>query len=160
MDCLSTIDDPRRPSNGTLHDFREILVIAIAAVLSDCDTVEELRVGHAPRRTGCAVSCGSRTGFPRKRRFCECFARWTRCSSRMRSGAGSAASSVRWVERWRSMARPFADREAPANRRFTWSVPMRQSRVWCLARKRLPRKATKSRRFPNCWMRWISMGGW
>lgn len=42
MDCLSTIDDPRRPSNGTLHDFREILVMAIAAVLSDCDTVEDI----------------------------------------------------------------------------------------------------------------------
>jgi len=42
MDCLSGIDDPRKPSNGTLHDFREILVIAIAAVLSDCDTVEDI----------------------------------------------------------------------------------------------------------------------
>jgi hypothetical protein len=41
MDCFSSIDDPRRPSNKTLHDFREILVMAIAAVLSDCDTVED-----------------------------------------------------------------------------------------------------------------------
>jgi len=42
MDCLSEIDDPRRPSNGTLHDFREILVMAIAAALSDSDTVEDI----------------------------------------------------------------------------------------------------------------------
>lgn len=42
MECLSEIDDPRKPSNGTLHDFREILVIMIAAVLSDCDTVEDI----------------------------------------------------------------------------------------------------------------------
>lgn len=42
MSCLSEIDDPRRSSNGTLHDFREILVILIAAVLSDCDTVEDI----------------------------------------------------------------------------------------------------------------------
>lgn len=42
MDCLSEIGDPRKPSNGTLHDFREILVIAIAAVLSDSDTVEDI----------------------------------------------------------------------------------------------------------------------
>lgn len=42
FDCLSTIDDPRQPSNGTLHDFREMLVMMIAAVLSDCDTVEEM----------------------------------------------------------------------------------------------------------------------
>jgi predicted transposase YbfD/YdcC len=42
MGCLSEIDDPRKPSNGTLHDFREILVIAIAAMLSDSDTVEDI----------------------------------------------------------------------------------------------------------------------
>ncbi len=42
MCCLREVDDPRRPSNGTLHDFREILVIAMAAVLSDCDTVEDI----------------------------------------------------------------------------------------------------------------------
>lgn len=42
VDCLSEIDDPRRPSNGTLHDFQEILVMAVAAVLSDCDTVEDV----------------------------------------------------------------------------------------------------------------------
>ena len=42
MSCLDEIDDPRKPSNGTLHDFREILVILIAAVLSDCDTVEDI----------------------------------------------------------------------------------------------------------------------
>lgn len=42
MNYLTEIDDPRKPSNGMLHDFREILVIAIAAVLSDCDTVEDI----------------------------------------------------------------------------------------------------------------------
>jgi predicted transposase YbfD/YdcC len=42
MDYLIEIDDPRKASNGTLHDFQEILVIAIAAMLSDCDTVEDI----------------------------------------------------------------------------------------------------------------------
>ncbi len=42
MCCLREVDDPRKPSNGTLHDFVEILVIAMAAVLSDCDTVEDI----------------------------------------------------------------------------------------------------------------------
>ena len=42
MDCLEEIDDPRQPSNGTLHDFKEILVMAIAAALSDSDTVEDI----------------------------------------------------------------------------------------------------------------------
>ena len=42
MDCLALIEDPRRPSNGTLHDFREILVIAVCAMLSDADNVEDI----------------------------------------------------------------------------------------------------------------------
>lgn len=42
MCCLRKVDDPRRPSNGTLHDFLEILVIAMAAVLSDSETVEDI----------------------------------------------------------------------------------------------------------------------
>jgi hypothetical protein len=37
MDCLSEIDDPRAASNGTRHDFREMLVIAICACLCDMD---------------------------------------------------------------------------------------------------------------------------
>lgn len=42
MEMLNEVDDPRRPSNGTRHDLREILVIAICAVLSDADHVEDL----------------------------------------------------------------------------------------------------------------------
>jgi len=41
MDCLDEIDDPREASNGTLHDFREMLVIAICACLCDQDTCED-----------------------------------------------------------------------------------------------------------------------
>ena len=40
--CLGEVTDPRKPSNGTLHDFLEILVIAVSAVLSDCDTIEDM----------------------------------------------------------------------------------------------------------------------
>ena len=36
---LDKIYDPRKPSNGALHDFWEIL---IAAVLTDSDTVEDI----------------------------------------------------------------------------------------------------------------------
>jgi len=42
MNCLGEIDDPRKPSNGTLHGFLEILVIAVAAALSNFDTVEDI----------------------------------------------------------------------------------------------------------------------
>lgn len=41
MDCLDEIEDPRGESNGTLHDFREMLVIAICACLCDQDTCED-----------------------------------------------------------------------------------------------------------------------
>lgn len=42
MDVLSGLADPRKPSNGTRHDFQEILVMTISAVLSDCDTMEDV----------------------------------------------------------------------------------------------------------------------
>lgn len=42
MDYLKTLNDPRRPSNGTLHDFLEILVIAICALLSDADNFDDI----------------------------------------------------------------------------------------------------------------------
>lgn len=35
MNCLDEIEDPRAVSNGTLYDFREILVIAICASLAN-----------------------------------------------------------------------------------------------------------------------------
>lgn len=48
IECLSALKDPRRPSNGTLHDFQEMLMILVAATLSDCDTLEEIVVwAHA-----------------------------------------------------------------------------------------------------------------
>ena len=39
MTYLDEIDDPHKPSHGALHEFRKIL---IAAVLSECDTVEDI----------------------------------------------------------------------------------------------------------------------
>ena len=42
MECFNEIDDPRKASNGTRDDFREMLVMAIVGVLSDCDSVEDI----------------------------------------------------------------------------------------------------------------------
>ena len=42
IDALATLNDPRRPSNGTLHDFQEVRVIAICAMLSDADNFEDI----------------------------------------------------------------------------------------------------------------------
>jgi predicted transposase YbfD/YdcC len=41
MALLNEVEDPRKPSNGTLHNFQEILVIALCAVLSDADSVDD-----------------------------------------------------------------------------------------------------------------------
>ena len=42
MERLNELPDPRKPSNGTRHDFREILVIAICAMLSDSDSFDDI----------------------------------------------------------------------------------------------------------------------
>jgi predicted transposase YbfD/YdcC len=42
MDCMGELDDPRRASNGTRHDFREILVISICAMLSNADSFDDI----------------------------------------------------------------------------------------------------------------------
>ena len=42
MEKLSELEDPRQRSNGTRHDFREILVIAVCAMLSDADSFEDI----------------------------------------------------------------------------------------------------------------------
>lgn len=41
-ELLIDVDDPRQPSNGTRHDFVELLFMTISAVLSDCDTIEDV----------------------------------------------------------------------------------------------------------------------
>ena len=55
MEKLSELEDPRQPSNGTRHDFREILVIAVCAMLSDADSFEDIPTRH------CGASWGLRS---------------------------------------------------------------------------------------------------
>jgi len=42
MDCIGELDDPRKASNGTRHDFQEILVISICAMLSNADSFDDI----------------------------------------------------------------------------------------------------------------------
>lgn len=42
MDELVRLVDPLKPSNGSRLDFQEMLVMTIAAVLSNCDTMEDV----------------------------------------------------------------------------------------------------------------------
>ena len=73
VDCLSEIDDPRKPSNGTLHDFQEILVIAIAAMLSDCDTVEDIAFWARAKEAWLRRFLVLRNGIPSEDTFLRIF---------------------------------------------------------------------------------------
>ena len=73
MNCLSEIDDPRKPSNGTLHDFLEILVIAVAAALSDCDTVEDIAYWGRAKETWLRKFLVLTNGVPSEETFLRVF---------------------------------------------------------------------------------------
>lgn len=73
MSCLTEIDDPRKPSNGTLHDFREILVISIAAALSDCDTVEDIAYWARNKQAWLRRFLALKNGVPSEDTFLRVF---------------------------------------------------------------------------------------
>jgi hypothetical protein len=64
MSHLGEIDDPRKSSNGALHDFREILLILIGAVLSDCDTVEDINLWARTKEAWLRRSLVLENGIP------------------------------------------------------------------------------------------------
>jgi predicted transposase YbfD/YdcC len=71
--CLGDIDDPRKASNGTLHDFLEILVIAISAVLSDCDTIEDIAEWGRTKEAWLREFLVLRNGIPSEKTFLRIF---------------------------------------------------------------------------------------
>jgi predicted transposase YbfD/YdcC len=73
MSCLSELDDPRQPSNGTLHDFQEILVIAIAAMLSDSDTVEDIAYWARKKEAWLRRFLVLKNGIPSEETFLRIF---------------------------------------------------------------------------------------
>lgn len=73
MDYLGAIEDPRKPSNGTRHDFQEMLVIAIAAVLSDCDTVEDIVFWARTKEAWLRRFLVLRNGIPSEETFLRIF---------------------------------------------------------------------------------------
>ena len=71
MTCLSELTDPRKPSNGTRHDFREILVIAICAMLSDSDSFDDIALWARLKETWLRCFLVLRNGIPSQ----DCFLR-------------------------------------------------------------------------------------
>jgi predicted transposase YbfD/YdcC len=73
MCCLKEVDDPRKPSNGTLHDFVEILVIALAAALSDCDTIEDIAYWGRTKEVWLREFLVLKNGVPSEETFLRIF---------------------------------------------------------------------------------------
>ncbi|HZX32253.1 MAG TPA: ISAs1 family transposase [Rhodocyclaceae bacterium] len=88
FDCLLDVDDPRLPGNGMRYDFREMLVMMIAATLSDCDTVEEMADWARMRESWLRRFLLLKNGIPSEdtflrllqildpKQFADCFRRW------------------------------------------------------------------------------------
>jgi len=73
MDCLDEIDDPRAASNGTLYDFREMLVIAICASLCDMDTCEDFAFWAQARQPWLKKFLVLKNGIPSSATFYRLF---------------------------------------------------------------------------------------
>ncbi len=73
MDCLDEIDDPRAASNGTLYDFREVLVIAICASLCDMDTCEDYALWAKARQPWLQRFLTLKNGIPSSATFYRLF---------------------------------------------------------------------------------------
>ena len=92
MSCLTEIDYPRSPSNGTLHDFREILVMAVAAMLWDCDTVEDITFWARKKEAWLRRFLVLKNGIPSQDTFLRIF----RVLDPRHFEAASAAGSAAW----------------------------------------------------------------
>lgn len=73
MDCLDEIDDPRDASNGTLYDFREMLVIAICASLCDMDTCADFALWAQAREPWLRRFLTLKNGTPSSATFYRLF---------------------------------------------------------------------------------------
>lgn len=73
MDCLDEIEDPREASNGTLYDFREMLVIAICASLCDMDNCEDFAFWAEARQPWLKKFLTLKNGIPSSTTFYRLF---------------------------------------------------------------------------------------
>ena len=73
MEMLIDMDDPRQPSNGTRHDFLELLVMTISAVLSDCDTIEDVAAWSRAHTTWLRQFLVLKNGIPSEDTFLRVF---------------------------------------------------------------------------------------
>ncbi len=75
MALLNDVEDPPRPSNGTLYNFQEIRVIALCAVLSDTDNVNDFAEWARIKEDGLRRFLGVlKNGIPSQDIFLRVFA--------------------------------------------------------------------------------------
>jgi hypothetical protein len=74
MALLNEVEDPRKPSNGTLHNVQEIRVIAICAVLSDADNVDDFAAWARVKEDWLRRFLVLKNGIPSQDTFLRIFA--------------------------------------------------------------------------------------
>jgi predicted transposase YbfD/YdcC len=90
MHFLGTIGDPRTPSNGMLHDFEEILVISVCAMISGAESFEDIALWGRVKQEWLKRFLVLKNGIPSHdtfdrifrildpKKFEQTFRRWTR----------------------------------------------------------------------------------
>ncbi|MBL8471986.1 MAG: ISAs1 family transposase [Rhodocyclaceae bacterium] len=73
VEALHNIQDPRRPSNGTRHNFVEMLVIAVCAMLSDCDNIEDIGDWAVDKESWLRQFLVLKNGIPSEETFLRLF---------------------------------------------------------------------------------------
>jgi hypothetical protein len=145
MCCLREVGDPRKPSNGTLHDFLEILVIAIAAALSDCDTVEDVAYWARTKETWLWKFLALKNSVPSEETFLRVFRALDpkQFESAFRRWVAGIVGALR-ARALRLMARRCAGPAVLARPPSTWSAPSRQTWGLFSGRRRSPARATRA----------------
>ena len=170
MSSLAEIDDPRRPSNGTLHDFREILVIMIAAVLPDCDTVEDIAFWGRKKKAWLRRFLMLKNGVPSEETFLRIlraldskqfeavFRRWV--GGVVGALSADTASNGTISGTIAIDAKTVRGSGSGGERAIHMVSAFATGSNSCSARKRWRPRATNSPRFPSCSKRCRSRDYW
>lgn len=151
MDCLDELEDPRDASNGTLYDFRKMLVIAICASLCDMDTCEDFSFWAEARQPWLKRFLTLKHGIPSSATFFRLFRALDpkQFEAFFRHWVSQIVPAATSPGRLRLMARRFAAR--PMGHADQRTLSVRFPPIWVLSLVRIvsSRRATKSRLFRN-----------
>lgn len=73
IESLNTLEDPRQHSNATRHNFQEVLVIALCAVLSDADSFDEIALWGRTKEAWLRQFLTLKNGIPSQDTFLRVF---------------------------------------------------------------------------------------